>query len=188
MKAFQLKIAIKNSKPPIWRRVVVPAGITFSQLSIILNKVMGWCGYHMFEFEFYHLELRIIEGAEDFMDYGYGPFDYLEASDTYVREYLEENEWFTYTYDLGDDWQHRVTIEKIISNYECDYPQVLKSKGDCPIEDCGGIYGYYDCLDVISDKSNPEYEERLAWMKTQGYPCEYDIESVNTALKEEFFL
>ena len=44
---------------------------------------MGWCGYHMFEFEFYHLELRIIEGAEDFMDYGYGPFDYLEASDTY---------------------------------------------------------------------------------------------------------
>lgn len=46
MKAFQLKIAIKNSKPPIWRRVIVPAGITFSQLSLILNEVMGWSGYH----------------------------------------------------------------------------------------------------------------------------------------------
>lgn len=187
MKAFQLKIAIKNSKPPIWRRVVVPAGITFSQLSMILNKVMGWCGYHMFEFEFYHLELRIIEGAEEFMDCGYGPFDYLEASDTYVREYLEENEWFTYTYDLGDDWQHRVTIEKIISDYEYDYPRVLKYKGDCPVEDCGGIYGYYDCLDVISDKNNPEYEERLKWMESQGYPCEYDIEAVNKELKEQFY-
>lgn len=72
MKAFQMKIVIKNSKPPIWRRVIVPAGITFSQLSMVLNKVMGWCGYHLFEFEFYHLELRIMEGAEE-LDIGYGP-------------------------------------------------------------------------------------------------------------------
>ena len=72
MKAFQMKIVIKNSKPPIWRRVIVTAGITFSQLSMVLNKVMGWCGYHSFEFEFYHLELRIMEGAEE-LDIGYGP-------------------------------------------------------------------------------------------------------------------
>lgn len=32
MKAFQLKITIKNSKPSIWRRVIVPSGITFLQL------------------------------------------------------------------------------------------------------------------------------------------------------------
>ncbi len=187
MKAFQLKIAIKNAKPPIWRRVIVPAGITFSQLSMILNKVMGWSGYHLFEFEFYHLELRLIEDAEEFAEDGYGPFDYLEARDTFIREYLEENEWFTYTYDLGDDWQHRVTIEKVISDYANDYPQVLKYKGDCPVEDCGGIYGYYDCLEIISDKSHPDYEERLAWMKSQGYPDEYDMEAVNEELKQEFF-
>lgn len=187
MKAFQLKIAIKNAKPPIWRRIVVPAGITFSQLSMILNKVMGWCGYHLFEFEFYHLELRILEDAEEFEENGYGPFDYLEACDTFVREYLEQNEWFTYTYDLGDDWQHRVTIEKVIPDYAYDYPKVLKYKGDCPVEDCGGIYGYYDCLEIINDKNHPEYEERLAWMQSQGYPDEYNMEAVNEELKQEFF-
>lgn len=187
MKAFQLKIAIKNSKPPIWRRVIVPAGITFSQLSMILNEVMGWSGYHLFEVEFYHLELRIIENADEYMDIGYGPYDYLEASTTYIREYLEENDWFTYTYDLGDDWQHRVTIEKILDDYDYNYPQVLKYKGNCPPEDCGGIYGYYEYLDIISDKDHPEYEERLAWMEMQGYPCEYDMEGVNTRLREQFF-
>ena len=57
-KAFQLKIAIKDSKPPIWRRVVVPAGITFTQLSMILNEAMGWSGYHMFEMEFYQLKIN----------------------------------------------------------------------------------------------------------------------------------
>ena len=46
MKAYQMKIAIKNSHPPIWRRFIVPAGLSFSQLSIVLNGVMGWCGYH----------------------------------------------------------------------------------------------------------------------------------------------
>jgi len=186
MKAFQLKIAIKNSKPPIWRRVIVPAGITFSQLSMILNEAMGWSGYHLFEFEFYHLELRIIEGADEF-EMGYGPDDFIEASSTYIREYLEGNDWFTYTYDLGDDWQHRVTIEKILEDYEYNYPKVIKYKGDCPVEDCGGIYGYYECMEIISDPTHPEYEDRLSWMKSQGYPDAYDMDAVNERLEQEFF-
>ncbi len=186
MQAFQLKIAIKNSKPPIWRRVIVPAGITFSQLSMILNEVMGWSGYHLFEFEFYHLELRIIEGADEF-EMGYGPYDFVEASSTYIREYLEEIDWFTYTYDLGDDWQHRVTIEKILEDYEYNYPKVIKYKGDCPVEDCGGIYGYYDCMEIISDPTHPEYEDRLSWMESQGYPDAYDMDAVNERLEQEFF-
>ena len=32
MKGYQLKITIKGSKPPIWRRVVVPEQFTFCQL------------------------------------------------------------------------------------------------------------------------------------------------------------
>lgn len=185
MKAFQFKIVIKNSKPPIWRRVIVPAGITFSQLSMILNEVMGWCGYHTFEFEFYHRELRVMEGAEEFA--GMSSSDYLEASTTFIREFMEENDWFTYTYDLGDDWQHRVTIEQVIDDWEYNYPKVIKYKGDCPIEDCGGIHGYYECLTVVNDKTHPEYKEKLEWMKSQGYPQEYDIEYINQQLKEHFF-
>lgn len=186
MKAVQLKIAIKNSKPPIWRRVMVPTGITFSQLSMILNEVMGWSGYHLFEFEFYHRELRIAENADEF-EIGYGPFDYIEASTTYIREFMEEEEWFTYTYDFGDHWKHRVTIEKIVTDYPFIYPMVLKYKGDCPIEDCGGIEGYYECLEIINDESHPEREERLEWMESQGYPNEYDIAYVNEQLEQEYF-
>jgi hypothetical protein len=185
-KAFQLKIAIKNSKPPIWRRVIVPAGITFSQFSMILNEVMGWDGYHVFEFEFYHLGLRIIEDAEEF-EIGYGPYDCIEASKTYIREYLEENDWFTYIYDLGDYWSHRVTVEKVLEDCPYDHPQVIKYKGDCPVEDCGGISGYYECLEVIRDGNHPENNERLDWMRAQGYPKEYDIADRNRRLQETYF-
>lgn len=130
MKAFQLKVMIKNSKPPIWRRLVVPAGITFSQLSMILNEAMGWGECYLFEFEFYHLQRRIFENAEEFagMDY----YDYQNASQTFIREYLEENDWFSYIHDSREDWAHRVTVEKILEDWEYDYPQIIKYKGSCP--------------------------------------------------------
>ncbi len=186
MKAFQLKITIKNSKPPIWRRVIVPTGITFSQLALVLNKAMGWSGCHLFEFEFYHRELRVAEDIED-LHLGYNPYDYLEASTTYIREFLEEEDWFTYTYDLGDGWAHRVEIEQMLEDYPLNYPTVIKYKGNCPVEDCGGIDGYYNCLGILADESHSEHDEMLEWMQSQGYPEEYDKVLVNEELERECF-
>ena len=41
MKLYQCKIIIKNSKPPIWWRCLIPADISFSALSIILDEITG---------------------------------------------------------------------------------------------------------------------------------------------------
>lgn len=188
MRAYQLKIMIKNSKPPIWRRCIIPAGITFSQLSIILNKVMGWSGYHLSEFEFYHLQLQLREEDEFFDFTPMWDFDLLDSSKTFINEYMEQQEWFTYTYDFGDHWNHRVTIEKIIEDYPDNYPQVIKFKGDCPIEDCGGIEGYYECIEVIGDPDNPESNERRAWAELQGYGFTYDLDEVNKDLQKTCYI
>ena len=51
-KGYQLKITIKGSKPPIWRRVIVPDQITFRDLDDIIEEVFGWMHSHMFEFAF----------------------------------------------------------------------------------------------------------------------------------------
>ena len=50
MKAYQLKVQIKNSHPPIWRRVIVPSGITFQYLSEIIecDYGMDWVSLHQF--------------------------------------------------------------------------------------------------------------------------------------------
>jgi len=188
MKAYQLKIVIKNSKPPIWRRCIVPAGITFSQLSIILNKIMGWSGYHLSEYEFYHLQLQLREDDEfhDFVPMW--DFDLMDSSKTFINEYMEQQDWFTYTYDFGDDWQHRVTIEKIIEDYPNIYPRVIKYKGDCPMEDCGGIEEYYECIDVIRDNENPESNERREWAESRGYCEPYDMDEVNQDLQETCYV
>ena len=41
MKLYQCKIIIKNSKPPIWWRCLIPGDISFSALSIILDELTG---------------------------------------------------------------------------------------------------------------------------------------------------
>lgn len=182
MKAYQLKIQIKDSHPPIWRRVIVPAGLSFSQLSIVLNKVMGWCGYHLSSFEFYHLGIKIEEDAYEFEDIGYGDYELMDSSETMIDPYLDSEDWFTYTYDFGDNWDHRVTVEKIITDYDKNYSQVIKFKGGTPYEDCGGIYGYYRVLEILRNPEDPEYEEMKAW--TDGhFTRDYDPREVNTELE-----
>lgn len=182
MKAYQLKIQIKNSHPPIWRRLIVPAGLSFSQLAVILNEAMGWCGYHLFSFEFYHLGIHVEDNVEEYDDFGWSDYEREEADETLIDTYLDTEGWFTYIYDFGDDWQHRVTVEKILEDYDKNYAQVLKYKGNTPYEDCGGIDEYYRILEILRNPDSPEYEEMKEW--TEGNFCtEYDMECVNESLK-----
>ena len=48
---FQFKIQLKNiKKPPVWRRVVVPANVSFSMFHSIIQVAMGWDNSHMYSF------------------------------------------------------------------------------------------------------------------------------------------
>lgn len=110
MKAYQLKAAIKNHKPAVWRRCMVPGGITYSQLSLILTEVMGREEEADFEFEFYHRKIRFGESGEERQlkpDYSYSV---AEASEFYIDELLDTEEWFSFYY--GEQLKLRVTIEK----------------------------------------------------------------------------
>ncbi|XAS68515.1 plasmid pRiA4b ORF-3 family protein [Micrococcaceae bacterium Sec5.7] len=49
--AFQLKIQLKGSKPPIWRRVLVPGSMRLSELHEVIQSVFEWQGYHLHSFE-----------------------------------------------------------------------------------------------------------------------------------------
>ena len=161
MTGYQLKITIKNSHPPIWRRIIVPAHISFYELDDIIEKAFGWTHDHMFAFDFRDIDVDFVgspmRGADD-------------TADECIDEWIEEGESFLYTYDFGDDWQHTVKVEKIIE-YDKRYPQVIKSKGPNMIEDCGGIWGFYDCIDEAEafdmEAVNAEFRN---WCLEEIYP------------------
>lgn len=50
---------------------------------------------------------------------------------------------FLYTYDFGDDWEHEILVEKVLPVVpDTRYPICLTGKRACPLEDCGGPWGY----------------------------------------------
>lgn len=138
---YQLKITIKGSKPSIWRRVVVPKQITFYDLDDIIEEIFGWTHSHLFEFYIKSMGVRFT-GA---------PFQEEEDNaEECIDAWIREGAVFDYTYDFGDNWEHQIKVEKIVE-YPHRYPTVIKSKGPNMIEDCGGIWGFYSCMDEADE-------------------------------------
>lgn len=169
-KSYQLKITIKNSKPPIWRRVLIPDGITFRDLDDIIEEIFGWEHEHMFEFcfdrEMYFTGSPILQSND--------------TVDEQIDPWLSENESFTYIYDFGDNWIHTIKVEKILEREE-RFPKVIKSKGPYLIEDCGGIWGFYDCIEEAQPFDKEEANEHLFQLV---YPETVFENSTESNLKE----
>lgn len=182
MKAYQLKITLRDSHPPIWRRIIVPAGLSFSQLTLIINTVMDWCGYHMSEYTFHDLGIILSDDYEPDDDLGFSEYEMLDAKEYIIDTFFDKAKKFKYVYDFGDYWQHDVQIEKVLTDYSHNYPMVVKYKGETPLEDCGGIYGWYELLKTLSDPDSPDYEDMKEWADEQAKD-DFDMDLMNNDLE-----
>lgn len=84
-KVYQIKITLNDLRPPFWRRLQIPAGITFMKLHLILQEALGWENAHLFAFRFRHTEVGM--KMDDFM--GFGGQESIDAQETIIDEMLE---------------------------------------------------------------------------------------------------
>lgn len=68
MKILQLKITLKDVKPPVWRRVLVRDDITFYKLHRIIQHAMGWFESHLYEFRLGEMIIGEKDDDWDFYD------------------------------------------------------------------------------------------------------------------------
>ena len=47
---FQIKLTLKNVKPPIWRRLLVPGGLSLHEFHWDIQRAMGWQNCHLYQF------------------------------------------------------------------------------------------------------------------------------------------
>lgn len=98
---------------------------------------------------------------------------------------LNEKSKFIYEYDLGDNWEHEILVEKIVSTAEkVNQPVCITGKRACPPEDCGGVWGYEEVLEAIQNPDHSEHEAMRQWLKEGFDPTVFDIEKVNQRLKK----
>lgn len=137
MAGYVLKIVLENTHPPVWRRVMIPEKITFEDLHKIIQILFDWDGDHMHGFQIPSDNIMIEQntGEDDFWRYG----DYYD-NETLVDPFFRKYKWIRYTYDFGDDWHHKIMIEKIDEDYHDRDVVLMKYKGDNFMEDSGGIW------------------------------------------------
>ncbi len=176
---YQFKITLQGIKPPIWRRIQVPETYTFWDLHVAIQDAMGWSDSHLHEFRI----LNPSTGLE--VDIGL-PADVLDKKiltdwNQKIADYFTmENPSADYIYDFGDNWEHKIQLEKILPREQnVNYPVCIKGKRACPPEDCGGIGGYYNLLEIISDPENEEYEEMMEWVGGKYDPEHFDVKEVS---------
>lgn len=155
-----LRIELCASDPLIWRQVEVPTSITLKALHEVIQAAMGWLDYHLWEFTV---------GQERFglpTDEDWGTEPRIEAAKVRLREVLTPGRTtMTYVYDFGDDWEHRLILTDIRQGEPgIGYPRYVAGEGNGPPEDCGGIPGFYDKVDIAADPSDPEHDEIREWL------------------------
>jgi len=182
---LQLKISLKYLKPLIWRRFLVKDSISFYELHEIIQIVMGWEDYHLYGFWINDVCIEAEKGRPFCVDAIWTMLG-SEARKTKSADKVKlnslikkEKQEFTYVYDFGDRWEHSIVVEKILEKSErC--PVCIAGGRACPPEDCGGVLGYVQLLDIRKDKNHPAYKSRIVeWLGEDFDPDEFDPKDVN---------
>lgn len=172
---YQLKIALRDVKPPVWRRVQV-RDCSLATLDAVIQTCMGWTHSHMHAFE---------AGGEQYGEPDpTGMVEFHDERKTKLSQLVAQGvKKFLSTYDFGDNWDHAIEVEKTLpAEPGVRYPRCLAGKRACPPEDCGGPWGYPDFLAALRDPKHPDHEDMLEWIGGEFDPEQFDPEEVNEEL------
>jgi len=182
---YQIKITLKGSKPKIWRRILVPSDLLLSDFHKIIQTTMGWTNSHLHQFiknRTYYTKRMADDDLWDEM----GNVDYskIKISDLLKKE----KDRIVYEYDFGDGWEHDIILEKIEDKgMNENIPICLTGKTNCPPEDCGGIWGYSELLEILKHPDHEDYEEYVEWLGDEFDPTYFDKNEINEKLKMKDF-
>ncbi|TQN42100.1 uncharacterized protein DUF1841 [Blastococcus colisei] len=176
--AYQLKIRLLGTKPPVWRRVLVPDDLTLAGLHDVIQVAMGWTDTHLHDF-------RV--GDARYGDPGQLSGGWLDDSRDEAAVRVDQvlprvGDRLRYTYDFGDDWEHEVLVESVEPAVGPVALRCLAGRRAGPPEDCGGVWGYADLCAAACNPDDPAAADRLEWLGHPFDPAHFDREAVDERL------
>ena len=174
-----LRIELQDIEPLIWRRVAVPTSMSLRAVHRVIQAAMGWLDYHLWEFKANEQKYgMLLPNDPDWND------RIKNAATTKLSSLLASGvREMGYVYDMGDNWQHRLIIEKLKpAEPGVLYPQFLGGERRCPPEDCGGFPGYYEFMDNIASKQSKKRKAALDWYGRPYQPDNIGEQQIVNAL------
>jgi Plasmid pRiA4b ORF-3-like protein len=174
---FQLNVQLREVRPPVWRRVLVPGEIDLAELHEVVQVAMGWTNSHLHEFE-------VGSARYGGPDPDWGLDEVADESRVRLSAIAGEGSRLRYAYDFGDGWQHDVIVEKVLDPQPGSrYPCCVAGRRACPPEDVGGPWGYQEFLVAVADPGHDEHEYWLKWAGGGFDPAGFDLAAVDEALE-----
>jgi len=174
----KLKVTLAGLRPPVWRRLLIPADMTLGELHHVIQSAMGWEGGHLHDFDVGFARYGDPDNTDDVDD------EAEVALGTLMRAGATR---FRYTYDFGDDWVHQIVAEGMVPRTEGQrYPACIGGKRACPPEDSGGPYGLAQLMAVRADPSHPDHAEMAEWLEEDYDPEAFSVAEADARIDARF--
>lgn len=187
--ALTIKVTLKDTKPPVWRRLEIPGDTTLDRVHEVVQTAMGWTDSHLHRFYL---------GTAPTDPYFVTEYDTEEGDDGTPEEEArldqvlrEPGDRIRYEYDFGDGWEHDIRLEGIAPIAENPRPRCTGGRLACPPEDVGGTGGYADVAAWVRGGRRADavpspfesLEHALGWLPLDWDPDDFDVEQVDLLLQ-----
>jgi len=204
---YQLRVVLEGFKPPVWRRLLVPADYTLGDLHHVLQAAFQWTDCHLHGYVLHDRRLRkpteqlpTLNDDVSYLDImtalhgrrSFGPArtpfgdpldgvgDDDEDTVTLADVLTDEKIKLVYTYDFGDNWDHTIQLQKKLEpEAKQTYPTCTAGKRASPPEDCGGPPGYLHLVEALADENHADHEDLMEWHGEAIDPEAFDLDEVN---------
>lgn len=168
---FHIRIRLNDAPVKIWRELVVPSNITLELLAYVLIQAMGWEHEHLYQFigkgNVYYVNTQQLKEQENSFFGFLSRTEHRNSEKTSLEMALQpKGERMKFEYDFGDSWTHDLWVKDARDYAAGEEPviKLLKGQGACPPEDCGGVWGYADLLELRQKKrKSADDRDRLEW-------------------------
>ena len=176
---YHIRIKLNDAPVKIWRELVVPSNITLELLAYLLLDAMGWKHEHLYQFvgkhNTYYVNSHQMKEEQNSPFAFFSRAQYRNSEKTSLEMVLQpKGERMKFEYDFGDSWTHDLWVKAARDYAKGEEPAIrlLKGQGACPPEDCGGVWGYAELLEINKKaRKTADEKERLEWY---DIPKDYD--------------
>lgn len=174
----RIHIKLDHIKPVIWRRVEVPITTSLKGLHDVIQAVMLFEDYHLFEFNAGGRRYAVPDPEWDLGRETYA------ARNVRIGALVERGiETLDYTYDFGDDWRHSITVEAVTdADPAIEYPRFVDGDRRAPPEDVGGLSGFEEFLDAMTKPRHKQYRQVVDWYGGRFEPEDISVAKINERL------
>ncbi|WP_334122737.1 plasmid pRiA4b ORF-3 family protein [Glutamicibacter sp.] len=185
-KVLQLKLSMRDVKPPIWRRVLVPTDLNLGDLHDIIQTSFDFSDSHLHQF--YGPNYKVSYGPKN----PYMESDVDESTVLLSKLFKKPKDRLSYAYDFGDDWRIGIEVEDVLAADDGQLPRCIGGRRMAPLEDSGGPWQWTEMVQELKDEKPLTMMEDVLPEEFEPVPGEdfdpavFSIEEINENLDLEF--